>query len=365
MHACSQQVPLSLKQVAGVLQQDLFKVGHAMKKVAIRLKIHQRELPMEEYIEKDCEILEYEEDVCKLAKKIYEEAKESGITSGRNPYPISATCVYMAAKVLKKQVKREELADTLGVSDNTVKRRNREVVNKFHEKIRKLPWGKQVRRKDTLLHVETMVEHCSILRKKFKAATAEKEESIENERRRISVHMRISEQDSQQVLLASHKEINQQFVSVHEPEEVKFVPPSFLVSQKERECRKRKLQELKLKIRDSEEGPLLGQVVGQKNRKIYCTQIEQVLKDAQNLDPESRKRVEKFLEEGFVQAAQEHIFSLKITHNLNDETPNEDDEIEEEVFVRSREEMERRKEMIGKRVEMFERNKKPRKANTK
>ena len=66
-----------------------------------------------------------------LALEVLDKVIESGYSTGKSPFTISAACVYIACLINKKGVTQEDLAKVFGVSEMSIRSLYHQIVKKF------------------------------------------------------------------------------------------------------------------------------------------------------------------------------------------------------------------------------------------
>jgi transcription initiation factor TFIIB len=83
---------------------------------------------MNKYIERLIDSLGLNDNVKTKALQIIEDAKQRGLTSGRNPISIAAAAIYIAAKKLKISITQKEIASKAHITEVTLRNRYKELL---------------------------------------------------------------------------------------------------------------------------------------------------------------------------------------------------------------------------------------------
>ncbi len=123
--------PRTLEEILQVCNVDKREVGRAYRFLARELKI--RILPADpaSFIPRFCSMLGLSDKVQAKALEIIKKAKKIGLSSGKGPTGIAAAAIYIASVLVGERRSQREIADTLGITEVTIRNRFKEIVIKL------------------------------------------------------------------------------------------------------------------------------------------------------------------------------------------------------------------------------------------
>jgi transcription initiation factor TFIIB len=123
--------PRTLEEILEVCNVNKREVGRAYRYLARELGI--RILPADpaSFIPRFCSILGLSDKVQAKALEILKKAKKAGISSGKGPTGIAAAVIYIASVLVKERRTQREIADTLGITEVTIRNRYKEIISKL------------------------------------------------------------------------------------------------------------------------------------------------------------------------------------------------------------------------------------------
>ncbi len=123
--------PRTLEEILEVCNVNKREVGRAYRYFARELGI--RILPADpaSFIPRFCTILGLSDKVQAKALEILKKAKKVGISSGKGPTGIAAAVIYIASVLTGERRTQREIADTLGITEVTIRNRFKEIVSKL------------------------------------------------------------------------------------------------------------------------------------------------------------------------------------------------------------------------------------------
>ena len=123
--------PRTLEEILEVCNVNKREVGRAYRYLARELGI--RILPADpaSFIPRFCTILGLSDKVQAKALEILKKAKKAGISSGKGPTGIAAAVIYIASVLVGERRTQREIADTLGITEVTIRNRFKEIINKL------------------------------------------------------------------------------------------------------------------------------------------------------------------------------------------------------------------------------------------
>jgi transcription initiation factor TFIIB len=123
--------PRTLEEILEVCNVNKREVGRAYRYLARELGI--RILPADpaSFIPRFCTILGLSDKVQAKALEILKKAKKAGISSGKGPTGIAAAVIYIASVLVGERRTQREIADTLGITEVTIRNRFKEIISKL------------------------------------------------------------------------------------------------------------------------------------------------------------------------------------------------------------------------------------------
>ncbi len=133
VYAVSRQLgsPRTLDEIAEASGVEKREIGRTYRYIARELKI--RILPADpaDYVPRFCSMLGLSDKVQAKAIEILKKAKELDITSGKGPTGVAAAAIYIACVLLGEKRTQREVADTVNVTEVTIRNRYKELVEKL------------------------------------------------------------------------------------------------------------------------------------------------------------------------------------------------------------------------------------------
>jgi len=123
--------PRTLEEILEVCNVNKREVGRAYRYLARELGI--RILPADpaSFIPRFCTVLGLSDKVQAKALEILKKAKKVGISSGKGPTGIAAAVIYIASVLAGERRTQREIADTLGITEVTIRNRFKEIASKL------------------------------------------------------------------------------------------------------------------------------------------------------------------------------------------------------------------------------------------
>jgi transcription initiation factor TFIIB len=123
--------PRTLEEILEVCNVNKREVGRAYRYLSRELGI--RILPADpaSFIPRFCTILNLSDKVQAKALEILKKAKKVGISSGKGPTGIAAAVIYIASVLIGERRTQREIADTLGITEVTIRNRFKEIASKL------------------------------------------------------------------------------------------------------------------------------------------------------------------------------------------------------------------------------------------
>ncbi|MCY0859496.1 MAG: transcription initiation factor IIB family protein [Sulfolobaceae archaeon] len=139
-YACKVEgVPKHLKEILQYHQAEMSEIWKATRKVQEVAKEEMRLLPKfrpTEYIPKIVEKLELPSYIISKASEIVETMYRTGLTSGKGYLALSAASVYIISTIMDYKKTQKEIADSLGLTEVTIRNRYREIIKSFDIEIK-------------------------------------------------------------------------------------------------------------------------------------------------------------------------------------------------------------------------------------
>ena len=117
-----------ISKASGISKRD---IGKTYRYIARKLDIRILPAKPQDYIPRFGSLLGLDEKVQVKAVKILDEATKFDVTSGKGPIGVAAAALYIAAVLEGKKKTQREVADTIGVTEVTIRNRYKEVVEKL------------------------------------------------------------------------------------------------------------------------------------------------------------------------------------------------------------------------------------------
>lgn len=137
--ACREQgVPRSFKEIVVISQVPKKDIAKCFKTIYQNIKINDKPAGNSEsdYIARFCDRLSLQHDVTMLAQKIADKVREIDVAAGRNPLGITASAIFMAVHMKKKEgemASMKDIADVCGIADSTAKQTCKLMLSRFKE----------------------------------------------------------------------------------------------------------------------------------------------------------------------------------------------------------------------------------------
>jgi transcription initiation factor TFIIB len=126
------KLPRTLKEITEASPQRPKEISRAYRRIVRNLKM---EMPIDnplDYVTKIAEKAGVSSDVEGLAFKIIRTAKNKHATVGKDPSGLAAAALYMASKLKKEKTKQTHLANAAGVSEVTIRNREKDLIQKLN-----------------------------------------------------------------------------------------------------------------------------------------------------------------------------------------------------------------------------------------
>jgi len=123
--------PRTLEEILEVCNVNKREVGRAYRYLARELGIMIVSADPASFIPRFCTIRGLSDRVQAKALEILKKAKKVGISSGKGPTGIAAAVIYIASVLVGERRTQREIADTLGITEVTIRNRFKEIANKL------------------------------------------------------------------------------------------------------------------------------------------------------------------------------------------------------------------------------------------
>jgi transcription initiation factor TFIIB len=129
--ARNQGTPRTLDEIADASGSEKREIGKAYRYVARELDLRILPSRPEHYLPKFAGELRVSGEVQAHARQIIEDAREHDLLSGKGPTGIAAAALYLAAALEGEKISQKKVADTVGVTEVTIRNRYNEFVNEL------------------------------------------------------------------------------------------------------------------------------------------------------------------------------------------------------------------------------------------
>ncbi len=123
--------PRSLEEVAKVSGLPKRKLGKYYRHLVLGISLKIPIASPADYLRRFSKVLELSPKSIKKALEILDQAKEKGITDGKDPAGLAAAAIYMATLITGEHRTQDQIAAVAHVTEVTVRNRYKELVRKF------------------------------------------------------------------------------------------------------------------------------------------------------------------------------------------------------------------------------------------
>ncbi|MFB6076880.1 MAG: transcription initiation factor IIB family protein, partial [Candidatus Nanohaloarchaea archaeon] len=123
--------PRTLDELADASGIEKREIGKAYRYVARELDLRILPAKPEDYIAKFAGDLKLSGEVQARARKIIEQAREEDLLSGKGPTGVAAAALYLATVLEGEKVTQREVAETVGVTEVTIRNRYKEFAEEL------------------------------------------------------------------------------------------------------------------------------------------------------------------------------------------------------------------------------------------
>ena len=122
------EVPRTLSEITEASRASKKEVGRTYRYISRELKLNLQPASPAVYIIRFCRELELPGYVESAAINILNQAIEAELTSGRGPTGVAAAAIYIASVVYNQRKTQKTIADTVGVTEVTIRNRYKELA---------------------------------------------------------------------------------------------------------------------------------------------------------------------------------------------------------------------------------------------
>ena len=122
------EVPRTLTEITEASRASKKEVGRTYRYISRELKLNLQPASPSVYIVRFCRELELPGHVESAAINILNQAIEAELTSGRGPTGVAAAAIYIASVVYDQRKTQKTIADTVGVTEVTIRNRYKELA---------------------------------------------------------------------------------------------------------------------------------------------------------------------------------------------------------------------------------------------
>jgi transcription initiation factor TFIIB len=126
--ARNQELPRTQKEIAGAAEVKTRKMNSAYRNLARELDLDIRPAKPENFVNRYGSELELQGQSEARARRIVKEARDQGLTSGKNPVSVAAAGFYIGALLEGEEITQKRIADVTGVTSTTVRKTYRDLA---------------------------------------------------------------------------------------------------------------------------------------------------------------------------------------------------------------------------------------------
>jgi transcription initiation factor TFIIB len=130
LYAAARQAkrPRSLDEIAAVSRVEKMELTRTYRYVVRELGLEVAPADPESYIPRFASELDLSDETQRQARDLIDEARSSGILSGKSPVGIAAAAIYAAALLSNERVTQSQVSDVANVSEVTIRNRYKELL---------------------------------------------------------------------------------------------------------------------------------------------------------------------------------------------------------------------------------------------
>ncbi|MDY6773634.1 MAG: transcription initiation factor IIB [Candidatus Nanohaloarchaea archaeon] len=129
--ARKQNTPRTLDEIAAASGLEKREIGRAYRYAARELGLEIMPARPKDYLPRFAGELKLSGEVQARARKIIEQARDDDLLSGKGPTGVAAAALYIAAVLEEEKRTQREVADTVGVTEVTIRNRYKELVEEL------------------------------------------------------------------------------------------------------------------------------------------------------------------------------------------------------------------------------------------
>lgn len=126
--ARNQRIPRTMKEVADEAGVDKRKLGQTYRYIAKELDLGIKPVKPEDFLPRFSEELGISGETQAQARKYILDARQDNLLAGRSPGSIVAAAIYLAAEQGDEKITQTSIADTIGVTEVTVRKGYRDLM---------------------------------------------------------------------------------------------------------------------------------------------------------------------------------------------------------------------------------------------
>ncbi|MEM5772032.1 MAG: transcription initiation factor IIB [Candidatus Aenigmatarchaeota archaeon] len=126
------ETPRTLEEIADASGVERREIGRTYRYIARELKLRILPASAQDYIPRFASMLGLSDKIQSHAIKILQDAKAKEVTSGKGPTGVAAAALYIAAVLGGEKRTQREIADSLGVTEVTIRNRFKELVESLN-----------------------------------------------------------------------------------------------------------------------------------------------------------------------------------------------------------------------------------------
>jgi transcription initiation factor TFIIB len=130
LYAAARQAgtPRSLDEIAAVSRVEKDEIARTYRYVVRELKLEIRPADPEQYVPRFASDLDLSDESERRARQLLQNAKETGIHSGKSPVGLAAAAVYAASLLTNEKVTQSEVSEVANISEVTIRNRYHELL---------------------------------------------------------------------------------------------------------------------------------------------------------------------------------------------------------------------------------------------
>ncbi len=130
--ACRQcNLPRTLDEIVNASSATRTEIGRGYRHLAKELQLKLLPTAPQDYLPRFGNHLQLSTDVLAQAKEILDEADRKNTTNGRGPTGLAAAAIYIASILCNKRTTQKKIADTLGITEVTIRNRYKELADRL------------------------------------------------------------------------------------------------------------------------------------------------------------------------------------------------------------------------------------------